>query len=111
MDQTPRPPVGGITVVEHADRTTAQLWGEIDEAVRHEAEQALSRTVDRALPVVLDAGEVTFIDSTGVAFLIQFCTLGREEGLSVTLADPPPAVSEVLDLLGLRRLFDPEDGD
>ena len=111
MSDISKPPVGGITVRETSDSTIARLWGEIDEALRHEAGAALSRTLDRNLPVVIDTREVTFIDSTGIAFLIQFCTIGREEGLAVSLADPPAVVTEVLDLLGLTHMFDAEPVD
>ncbi|WP_250445582.1 STAS domain-containing protein [Actinotalea sp. C106] len=111
MSDTSKPPVGGITVHETADSTIARLWGEIDEALRHEAGAALSRTLDRNLSVVIDTRDVTFIDSTGIAFLIQFCTVGREEGLTVSLADPPAVVTEVLDLLGLTHMFDAEPVD
>jgi anti-anti-sigma factor len=97
--------VGGITVIEGSDATTAKLWGEIDEALRDEASTALVRALDRGLPVVIETSEVTFIDSTGIAFLIQLCRVGREEGLPVTLADPPPIVSEVLAMLGLGEMF------
>ena len=105
-----RSPVGGITVVEEAGTTTARLWGEIDEALREQASSALVRALDRELPVVLDASEVEFIDSTGIAFLIQFCRIGREEGLPVTLHNPPQLVTDVLAMLGLDRMFDQVTG-
>ena len=98
-------PVGGITVVERPGMTVARLWGEIDKALRDQASSALVRALDRGLPVVIETGEVTFIDSTGIAFLIQFCRIGREEGLRVTLANPPPLVSDVLTMLGLEEMF------
>ena len=97
--------VGGITVVETPQATVANLWGEIDDALRQQAGTALARALDRGLPVVLDASRVEFIDSAGIAFLIQFCTIGREEGLAVTVQDPPAVVTEVLELLGLTDLF------
>lgn len=104
-ETTPRP-VGGITVAETADSTVAYLWGEIDEALREEASSALNRALDRNLPVVLDASQVEFIDSTGVAFLIQFYRVGREEGLDVQLRNPPQVVTDVLEMLGLVQVFD-----
>lgn len=106
MDETSERAVGGITVAETDDTTVAHLWGEIDEALREQASSALSRALTRDLPVVLDAAEVTFIDSTGIAFLIQFLRLGREEGLPVSLRNAPPLVTDVLHLLGLDDLFD-----
>ena len=106
MIESSRGPVGGITVMEAPSVTTARLWGEIDEALRDQASSALVRALDRGLPVVIETSEVTFIDSTGIAFLIQFCRIGREEGLKVVLADPPPLVTDVLSMLGLQELFD-----
>lgn len=105
MIETTKEPAGGITVVEESDSTVARLWGEIDEALREQASAALARAVDRELPVVVDASEVEFIDSTGIAFLIQFCRIGREEGLSVTLRNPPDTVTDVLAMLGLEQMF------
>ena len=106
MTDTPEGPVGGITVMEGSDATTARLWGEIDEGLRDQASSALVRALDCGRPVVIQTSEVTFIDSTGIAFLIQFCRLGREEGLRVVLADPPPIVRDVLTMLGLDDMFD-----
>ncbi|WP_182111419.1 MULTISPECIES: STAS domain-containing protein [unclassified Actinotalea] len=106
MAGTDQHAVGGITVAERDDSTVAHLWGEIDEALREQASIALSRALTRDLPVVLDAAQVTFIDSTGIAFLIQFMRVGREEGLPVTLRNPPSLVTDVLELLGLQGLFD-----
>jgi anti-anti-sigma factor len=110
LDSTTAGPVGGITVVERPDRTVARLWGEIDEALREQASTALVRALDRELPVLIETSEVQFIDSTGIAFLIQFCRIGREEGLEVTLASPPPIVSNVLTMLGLDEMFATGDG-
>ncbi|WP_149202861.1 STAS domain-containing protein [Actinotalea subterranea] len=99
-------PVGGITVTETPESTVAHLWGEIDEALRDQASSALTRALSRDLPVVLDAGEVTFIDSTGVAFLIQFLRIGGEEGIEVRLLNAPAIVTDVLTMLGLGHMFE-----
>ena len=104
-------PIGGIEVVELPETTLTRLWGEIDEALREDASDALSRALTRALPVVVDAAGVTFIDSAGVAFLVQFCRIGREEGMPVTLRHPSPAVRDVIGLLGLDELFDSVEQD
>ena len=96
---------GSITLTESADMTTAHLRGEIDASLREQASSALAHALDRELPIVLDTSEVTFIDSSGIAFLIQLCTIGRDEGLPVTLVDPPTVVAEVLEMLGLAELF------
>lgn len=99
-------PVGGISVSESHDRTTAYLWGEVDESLRQQAGPALTLALERGRPLVLDASRVEFIDSGGVAFLIQLCTVARQEGVTVTLHEPPRVVTEVLELLGLSEMFD-----
>jgi anti-anti-sigma factor len=97
---------GTISLVEEPGRTVVLLAGEIDVALRADASQALSTALRRDLPVVVDASEVTFADSGGIAFLIQFRALGRE-GLDVTFRALPPAIVDVLDLLGVRDEFAP----
>ena len=91
---------GGIDLVRGADASVVELWGEIDAALRSEAGAALAGALERDLPVVVDATRVSFIDSAGVAFLVQLCALGRDEGLAVSLRNPPPVVAEVLHLVG-----------
>lgn len=92
---------GGIALVERTDVSVVDMWGEIDIALRNEASAALARAFERDLPVVVDTSRVTFIDSAGVAFLVQLCRIGRDEGLRVSLHRPPAAVLDVLRMLDL----------
>ena len=94
----------GIELLEEPGRSVLQMWGEVDGALRPEASGALARALDRNLPVVIDTARVHFIDSTGIAFLVQVCTIGRDEGLEVSLVDPPAVVSDVLAMLGVDDL-------
>ena len=96
---------GTIALAEEPGRTVVVLTGEIDVALRAEASAALANALERDLPVVIEASEVTFADSTGIAFLVQFVTIGHDEGLDVTLHDPPQVIVEVLDMLGVRELL------
>ena len=98
-------PIGGISLVEEPSHSVVDMWGEIDGALRPEASAALASALDRDLPVVIDTSRVTFIDSTGIAFLVQFYTIGREEGLEVTLRNPPSVVSDVLAMLGVDQFL------
>lgn len=93
---------GGIDVIETTDRSTVRLWGEIDGALRDEASAALASSLERDLPVSIDTRDVTFIDSTGVAFLVQFCAIGVHEDLQVALSAPSPVVADVVDMLDIR---------
>ena len=95
--------IGGIRLQEELGYSVVDMWGEVDGALRPEASAALACALDRDLPVVIDTSRVTFIDSTGIAFLVQFYTIGREEGLQVTLRNPPTVVRDVLAMLGVAE--------
>ncbi|WP_344250407.1 STAS domain-containing protein [Isoptericola hypogeus] len=101
MTLTNEAQTGGIALVERPDVSVVDMWGEIDIALRNEAGAALARAFERDLPVVVDTARVTFIDSAGVAFLVQLCRIGRDEGLRVTIHDAPAPVREVLHMLDL----------
>ena len=103
--QQPSAVIGGIRLQEELSHSVVDMWGEVDGALRPEASAALACALDRDLPVVIDTSRVTFIDSTGIAFLVQFYTIGREEGLEVTLRNPPTVVSDVLAMLGVNEFL------
>lgn len=96
---------GGIELDEEPRATVVRLWGEIDVALRDEASAAMASALQRNLPVVIDTRDVSFIDSTGIAFLVQFYNIGSAEGLAVSLPDAPERVTSVLELLGLAEFF------
>lgn len=102
---------GGIDLIETTDRSTVRLWGEIDVAHRDEASAALANSLGRDLPVTIDTRDVTFIDSTGIAFLVQFCAIGAHEGLDVRLSAPSSAVADVIEMLGVRDVLTVDAAD
>lgn len=92
---------GGIELEPKAGVSVVSMWGDIDAALRAEASTALAGAFERDVPVVVDASRVTFIDSAGVAFLVQLCAIGRDEGLQVSLRNPPAVVADVLRMVGV----------
>ena len=97
--------LGSITTTELADATVVHLAGAIDAALRAEAGAAMSRSLERRLPIVLDTSDVTFMDSTGLAFLILCSRFGQEEGLPVTLPHPPLGLAMLMQTTGVDVLF------
>src|SRR5690606_42096649 len=77
------------------------MWGEIDAALRDRASEAMSYVLDTRGPVAVDVADVTFIDSSGIAFIIQLYMLGEEDGREVVLRDPSPRIIELLDMIGI----------
>jgi anti-anti-sigma factor len=90
------------------DVATLSLGGELTE----DARRPLVRTMTDLLlgrphlrQVRLDLREVTYLNSAGVAVLVQLQRLGRPRGVDVVLVAPPPAVARPLQLSGLWLRF------
>jgi anti-sigma B factor antagonist len=95
----------GITVTQDDGTVLVRLHGEIDAGLRDAASQAMVTVVAGDGPLVIDTSGVTFIDSSGLAFLLQVHGVVTEAGRPVTLRDPSRAVLDLLALVGLDRLF------
>jgi len=92
---------GTITVHDEHGCTWVHLAGEIDAALRPDASLAMQQVVTGDEPVVVDLAGVTFLDSSGVAFLVQ-CSLACEQlGLPCELRNVPEQAAQVLRVLGL----------
>lgn len=105
---------GGIDIGESDGRATVRLWGEIDASLRDQASAAMVELATRGGPYVVDVAGVTFIDSSGIAFILQLHRLAIEEGSTAILRDPPGLVTDMLELIGLTGAIPLEfgvDGD
>lgn len=91
---------------ETAGDVVVRLSGALDAACLDDARGTLAAlaTVGRR-PVVVDAHDVSFMDSAGVTVLDRVRRWCRATGVPVTLLDPPAAVTDVLELLGLGGLL------
>ncbi len=96
---------GGIMFEEQSRTSVVSMWGEIDVSLRGESSAAIANALERAKAVVIDTSKVTFMDSTGVAFLMQMYTYGTQDGLTVSLPEPPAVVRTVIEMLGVDALF------
>ena len=101
----------GMTLHEETERSLVAVYGEIDLAVRQEAGplcQALSR---RALPVVVDAADVTFVDSAGMSVLVRIARDAEAGGYPVVLENAPWMLKELLTITGVDRLLPFAEGE
>lgn len=92
---------GGIELAANGPESRIRLWGDVDATLREQAGLVMAEVVLRSGAVVVDASEVGFIDSTGLAFVLQLVRVGEEEGLEVVLQDPPPHVMDLVHLIGM----------
>ncbi|GIH21706.1 hypothetical protein Aph01nite_00160 [Acrocarpospora phusangensis] len=66
-----------ITLIETSHSTLAQLTGEIDISNSTPVQAALTYAKGRALPLVIDVADVTFVDVAGARALIEFTRQGQ----------------------------------
>lgn len=85
------------------------LRGEIDLARKPELHQILAAyAAALACHVVVDLGQVTFFDVTGVALLVDLSREARVRGCRFTVRDAPPMTRRIIQIAGLTHLL-PED--
>ena len=87
-------------------RLTLYLKGELD---HHEAAAALrkiSQTIDDYLPrdCVVDMGELSFMDSSGIALILKICRLMDETGGRAWVENARNQPLKVIDASGIERM-------
>ncbi|MFP5336705.1 MAG: STAS domain-containing protein [Actinomycetes bacterium] len=95
-------------VIVGGRKTRVVLTGEIDAELGPDLTEAAADAEDAGRPVEVDAQHVTFMDSTGVAFLARLasrCT-GR-----LVLIRPPELVQFLIDVTAIREVLDVVDTD
>lgn len=94
-------PVDGIELDEDVETTVVRMWGAVDGNLRGQASAAMARCLERGRAVVIDVSGTTFMDSSGLAFLLQLHRVGQEEGMPVVLRDAPAFLTELLQMIGM----------
>ncbi|MBO1751359.1 STAS domain-containing protein [Actinotalea sp. BY-33] len=116
-DQQSDQPLPGSVAVRHDEQgSVVTLRGEVDASLRDDAGLTMAAVLAHGGPVLVEMSGVTFIDSSGLAFVIQLHRLGVEdETQPCTLLNPPDLVLEMLEMVGLGGeiplAFTPGDGD
>ncbi len=98
-----------VTSVLDGDTARVTLTGELTAAARRPLVRVLTDLLlqhEHALArVVLDVRRVSFMNSAGMAVLVQLQRLGAPRGVEIALLDPPEGVLRPLQLSGLWRRF------
>jgi len=94
-----------VSVDERAAAVTIYLSGEIDLESSPEARKALLNAVSRKKPLVVDLGEVTYIDSSGIASLVEAYQKAKNAKLDFVLTHVGDGVMRVLSLARLDQVF------
>ncbi len=94
---------GSVSVIARDGRAHVVLRGEVDLDLGDELLAATSAVLEQQQPVSIDARDVTFMDSTGVAFLARVAS--RAPGL-LCLVDPPDLVRFLVGLTSVSSMVE-----
>jgi len=87
-------------------RRVVTVRGEADLAHAERFWTSLENELLPGATVVADCSGVTFIDSQGLQVLLRVLYAAADIGAAFVLAAPSPRLVSVLELAGVRRLFD-----
>ena len=94
---------GSVHVLFEPDATRIVLSGEIDAELGPDLLEAAEDALSSARPIEVDSHLVTFMDSTGVAFLAR---LASRAARRVRLLDPPDLVGFLIEVTRIAPLLD-----
>ncbi|MBC7290009.1 MAG: STAS domain-containing protein [Actinotalea sp.] len=95
----------GMTLHEEPERSVVEVFGEVDLAVRQNAGPLCQAVADRRLPVVIEAGRVSFVDSAGMSILVRIARDAEAGGYPVELHHAPWMLRELMTITGVDRLL------
>jgi anti-anti-sigma factor len=99
---------GSVHVILGGRKTRVVLTGEIDAELGPDLIEAAADAEDAGRPVEVDVQHVTFMDSTGVAFLARLAS--RCAG-DLVLIKPPDLVQFLIDVTSIREVLTVVDQD
>lgn len=99
---------GSVQVVVQGQRTRIVLTGEIDADLGPDLQEATSDAEATGLPIDIDTRHVTFMDSSGIAFLARIAT---RSGSRTRVLHPPETVRFLLEVTRIGELLEVVDPD
>jgi anti-anti-sigma factor len=94
-----------VEVTEASGTTVVRVQGELDLATAPQLDEALGG-IEGGGPVIVDLTDVGFLDSSGLAVLLQARQrIGGTDGDGLRLVVSRPAILRVLEVTGLTAVF------
>lgn len=96
-----------LKIYNDGRRITAALSGDIDHHTAREFRAALDEVIARSRPelLILDLGEVGFMDSSGIGLILGRLRAVREVGGEILVKNAKNEIAEVIRLSGLSTLL------
>jgi len=95
----------GNELIEDQGRLILKLEGEVDLERSPAVRKLLLDAVARRRDVLVDLAQVTYIDSSGIACLVEALQAARKNGFALGLVSVSQRVMRVLSLARLDKVF------
>jgi len=92
-------------IQEQGGCVIVSLKGDVDLQNSPEARTILLGCVERSLPVLVDLSAINYIDSSGVASLVESLQTARKKGTTLVLVAVSDGAMRVLQLARLDKVF------
>lgn len=92
-------------IQQRGEFTVIALIGEVDLQYSPEARKCILDTLNQNLNVLVDLSQVKYIDSSGIASLVEGFQLARSKKLQFGLVGVSNAARQVLQLARLDKVF------
>jgi anti-sigma B factor antagonist len=92
-------------ISQKQDATVVAFSGEIDLESSPAAREILLKCFDSTSKVIVDLSEVSYIDSSGVASLVEALQAAKKNGSQFSLAAASEPTRRVLELARLDKVF------
>ena len=90
---------------EEQDATVVAFEGDVDLQSSPDARKVLLEMVGKGQPIMVDLSEVGYIDSSGVASLVESFQAARKSGQDLVLISVSDGAKRVLELARLDKVF------
>jgi len=90
---------------EHGKYKVLHLTGEVDLSNSAEVRKCLLNIIEKNYPVIVDFSQLKYIDSSGMATLVEGLNLAKNKKLSLTICGATGAPLQVLELTRLNQVF------
>lgn len=90
---------------QQGDFTVIELTGEVDLSCSPDARQQILAAIDEGHNLLIDMAGVTYIDSSGIASLVEGYQAARKKKLEFGLAAVSSSAMSVLSLARLDKVF------
>lgn len=96
-----------VSIAEHADvYSVVAVRGEVDLHTASKVQYAIERGSEGVEAVVVDMGDIAFMDSTALAALMRCRESLEKKGISLRLTAPSHAVERIFAVTGFGDYFD-----